>query len=248
MTEHGESRLAVEWVEDVGSTQVVLVERARAGGAPQALATTNQTSGHGRRGRRWTCPPGGGLALSVLLRPARDDAWTWLPLLSGVAVVDALADLGAPGLGLKWPNDVMAGHDKLAGLIAERVGDVDPAAHAPAFVLGIGLNLRPQHLPEGATSLADLGVAAPPREVADVLVGRVVRWLDTWVRDPSSVVEAYRARCVTLGEQVHVTLPGAGHVVGEAVDVDDAGCLLVDVTGEGCRAFSAGDVVHVRRE
>lgn len=246
MTAQGDRRLAVEWVEGVDSTQVVLAARARAGAEPQALATTNQTSGHGRRGRQWTCPPGGGLALSVLLRPVRDDAWTWLPLLSGVAVVDALTDLGASGLGLKWPNDVMAGHGKLAGLIAERVGDVDPGAHTPAFVLGIGLNLRPLHLPEGATSLADLGVATPPGEVADVLVGRVVQWLDTWEDEPGTVVEAYRVRCATLGERVRVALPGGRQVVGEAVDVDDTGCLLVDVAREGRLALSAGDVVHLR--
>lgn len=246
MTGHGGLGLAVEWVEHVPSTQVVLAARARAGGAPQALATTNQTSGHGRRGRQWTCPPGGGLALSLLLRPARDDAWTWLPLLAGVAAVDALSELGAGGLGLKWPNDVMVGRRKLAGLIAERVGVADPAAPSPAFVLGIGLNLRPQHLPDGATSLAELGVATPPREVAEVLVERVVHWVATWVDEPGAVVEAYRSRCATLGEQVSVTLPAGRRVVGQAVDVDDTGCLLIDVASEGRLALSAGDVVHLR--
>lgn len=230
------------WVDEIGSTQAELVSQARAGADPQALATTSQTAGHGRRGREWTCAPGAGLAMSVLVRPPRIDAWTWLPLLAGVAVVEALEALGADGLGLKWPNDVLAPSGKLAGLVAERV---DGRTMPPAFVLGIGLNLTPDGLPPNAACLAHLGVHDDAATIGTAVLAAVLDRLDRWVHDPSGIAEDYRRRCVTLGREVRVSLPGGREVHGRGDDVDDDGCLVV--TGPaGRQALSAGDVVHVR--
>lgn len=232
----------ITWVDEIGSTQVELVSRARTGAAPQALATTSQTAGHGRRGREWTCPPGAGLALSVLLRPLRNDAWTWLPLLAGVAVVEALQARGARGLGLKWPNDVLAPSGKLAGLVAERVeGHGSP----PAFVLGIGLNLTGDGLPPNAACLAHLGVHDDAGTVGAAVLAALLERVRHWEADTSAVADIYRAQCVTLGHEVRVSLPGGRDVQGRADDVDDDGCLVV--TGPaGRQVLSAGDVVHVR--
>lgn len=236
--------VSLAWLDEVGSTQVELVDRAASGAGEQALATTSQTGGRGRRGREWSCPPGSGLAMSVLLRPPRGDAWTWLPMLSGVAVVEAVEGLGTSGLSLKWPNDVLSPTGKLAGLIAERVED-SSSLSPPAFVLGVGVNLLPEGLPPGSANLAEMGVHRPPVQVAHALLGSLLRWVSTWVSDPSAVLPAYRARCETLGSAVRVMLPGGDDVEGRAVGLDEDGRLMVR-TATGTLALAAGDVVHLR--
>ncbi len=246
------------WVDQVASTQVTLVARAREGAPVQALATTHQTAGHGRRGRAWVCPPGGGLALSVLLRPRRADGWTWLPLLTGVAVVRAvervrarsgppqappLAPPSAQALRLKWPNDVLDPDDaKLAGLLAERV---DQPSAPVACVLGIGVNLRTADAPEGAVGLDALGVRCAADDMARALLDEILSWVSLWEHDDAAVTGAYRDACSTLGQVVRVSLPDGTQVSGPAVGVDAHGRLVVQ-QGVDEVALSAGDVVHLR--
>lgn len=239
---------APTWVDSTASTQVALVDQARAGAVSQVLATTSQSAGRGRRGREWTCPPGAGLAMSVLVRLPRQDGWSWLPLLAGVAVHEALTELGAPpSLGLKWPNDVLVDHGddagKLVGIIAERVDA--PRGADPALVLGIGVNLRRALVPVEATALDSLGVAAGPQTVASSILDAVGAWLERWSADPRRVAEPYRQRCLTLGTQVRVHLPGGDTLTGRATVIDEEGRLVLTTAG-GQVALSAGDVVHLR--
>ena len=133
------------WVSRTPSTQDLVRAAARAGAAAGHLvAAGEQTAGRGRQGRRWEAPPGGALLASILLRPRAGAEG--VPLAAGLAVTDALARLGVEAR-LKWPNDVLAGGGKLAGILAE----VEPAAPGPgvAVVLGIGVNLRVDAFPEG---------------------------------------------------------------------------------------------------
>lgn len=238
------------WVDPIPSTQVELVARARQGAPVQALATTHQTAGHGRRDREWVCAPGGGLALSVLLRPRRPDGWTWLPLLTGVAVVRAVERLRpltdgpqAVPLRLKWPNDVLDPDGaKLAGLLAERV---DQPSVPTACVLGIGVNLRTADLPAGAVGLDGLGVTRSADDLARALLDEIVAWVSRWERGDAAVAGTYRDLCSTLGQVVRVSLPDATQVSGPALSVDAHGRLVV-MDGSSEVALSAGDVVHVR--
>ena len=122
-------------VGSVGSTNLEVASLAR-GGAPSGtvLVAESQTAGRGRLDRVWTSPDRSGLTFSVLLRPAvAAGAWGWFPLLAGVAVAEAVARLAEIDVRLKWPNDVLVGDRKLAGILAERVDD--------ALVLGVGLNV-----------------------------------------------------------------------------------------------------------
>ncbi|TDD79144.1 biotin--[acetyl-CoA-carboxylase] ligase [Actinomadura darangshiensis] len=250
----------VRVVDETGSTNADLAARAREG-APEGtvLVTELQTAGRGRLGRTWTAPPRSGLALSVLLRPRVPvELLGWAPLLTGVAVATAVRRmtawsqtgdgfLGEPAdvavdARLKWPNDVLAGDRKLAGILVEKVDD--------ALIAGIGLNvsLREDELPvPAATSLAIEG--APLTDRAPLLRA-ILREFATWYRewtalagDPeaSGLRTAYKDLCATLGRQVNVELPGGERLAGTARDVDGAGRLAV-----GERAVSAGDVVHVR--
>src|SRR5262252_2822814 len=125
-------------VEETGSTNADLLAEAQAGaGEGLVLVAEAQTEGRGRLGRRWISPPRRALTFSVLLRPPVPSALLgWVPLLAGVAVASALERTAGMDARLKWPNDVLVGDAKLAGILAERWGD--------AVVVGTGINVLQQ--------------------------------------------------------------------------------------------------------
>src|SRR6185503_16592454 len=145
----------VHVVAETGSTNADLAEVARRGGPEGVvLVAEAQTRGRGRLDRTWTSPPRAGLLFSVLLRPpGPPPRRTWIPLLAGLAVQEAVARLGAVETRLKWPNDLLLGDDlgKAGGILAQATGD--------AVVVGVGLNVttRRAELPEGAVSLLTEG-------------------------------------------------------------------------------------------
>lgn len=246
--------LRVEVVEEAGSTNALVAEWARAG-EPEGLVVVaeHQTAGRGRLDRRWETPPRAALTFSVLLRPRVAPAsWPWLPLLSGYAVGKALRAVGHDAA-VKWPNDVLLGGRKVAGLLVERVES--PAG--PAAVVGIGLNVSTtrDELPvEQATSLAlESGGAAAPDRTA-LLVGLLaslgesyVAWQEGGADAEARLAESYAAACDTVGRDVRVDLPSGEPLHGRASGVDANGRLLVDHDGR-TTAVAAGDVVHVRAQ
>lgn len=241
----------VRVVASTGSTNDDVAALAAAG-APQGLVLVaeEQTGGRGRLGRGWQSPPRAGLTFSVLLRPpaavpAR--RWTWLPLLAGLAVQQAVDRIGGVPARLKWPNDVLLGPDraKVAGILVHSDG--------AAVVVGIGLNVstRRAELPPGATSLAVEAALCTDR---DPVLRAVLRRLDAlyaaWCAaagDPGAagLHAACEAACDTLGRTVRVQLPDSAELVGEAIGLDGDGRLRLRTAG-GDRAVSAGDVTHVR--
>jgi BirA family biotin operon repressor/biotin-[acetyl-CoA-carboxylase] ligase len=242
-------------VEQTGSTNADLLARAATGTdiAGAVLIAEHQTAGRGRHGRGWSASPRAQLTMSVAVSvvDVPVTGWGWLPLATGVAVVDAVAPLlqgtGVP-VGLKWPNDVLAGaaepRGKLGGILAE--------VARPVVVIGLGLNVT--QAPEevdgaGATSLLDLGVAAPDRDqlvraVLRELGGRIVAWQASRGADWQLAAD-YRARSLTIGTRVRAELPGGKEVLGTATAIDDHGRLCLE-TGAGAVVVSAGDVVHLR--
>ena len=238
----------VRVVEQTASTNADLAAGARGGAATgSVLVAESQTAGRGRLDRAWTAPPRTGLTFSVLLRPEFSPMrWSWLPLMTAVAVAQPLARLSGLDVRLKWPNDVLVGEQKLAGILAERVDD--------AVVVGVGLNVlqRADELPvDSATSLALAGSEIVDRDpVLRAVLRSMARGYDDLRRaggDPerSGLRPAYVGLCSTLGRLVHVDLPGGRVVAGRAVDVDADGRLVVH-TPAGDEAVGAGDVVHVR--
>lgn len=237
----------VRLLAEAPSTNAVAVEAAKAGAPAGVLVVAErQTAGRGRLGRTWTAPARAALTFSVLLRPTTPAAtWGVLPLLAGVAVVEALRAVCRVDVRLKWPNDVLAPNGgKLAGILAERVDD--------AVVVGVGLNVstRRDELPvPAATSLALEGAASTDRlpilaEVLRALDRRCSAW-EAAGGAPRTVLPAYREICETIGREVRVELPGGDVVTGVAVAVDDDGRLIVR-EAEAERAWSAGEVVHLR--
>jgi BirA family biotin operon repressor/biotin-[acetyl-CoA-carboxylase] ligase len=223
------------------STQDLVRAAARAGAAPGHLCVAaEQTAGRGRQGRSWVAPAGSSLLASILLRPRA--AAEGVPLAAGLAVADALAELGVE-VGLKWPNDVVAGGAKLAGILAE----VEPAAPGPgpAVVLGIGVNLRVDEFPEGVrgTSLHRLLAPAPAPSAEDLLVvllpALAARVRSLEAGGVEALLDDWRERAIGLGGPVVAETPG-GRVEGRAVDVDRDGALLVETPGGTVRLL-AGD-------
>ena len=165
----------IDVVDETGSTNADLLARAAAGedidGA--VLIAESQTAGRGRNGRTWTTPPGSQIALSagVGVGAVPTDAWGWLPLLTGVAVVDAVAEVAGVTAGLKWPNDVLVGTGKLAGILAE------VAAPEPVVVVGLGLNVTEAPDPV-ATSLAMLGATVDRTVMADAVLRHLATRID----------------------------------------------------------------------
>jgi BirA family biotin operon repressor/biotin-[acetyl-CoA-carboxylase] ligase len=237
-------------VAETGSTNADLIAAAEAGDPEGAvLVAEAQTAGRGRLGRSWVVPPRSGLTFSVLLRPAPAPAatWGWLPLLAGLATAEAAQAVAEIEVRLKWPNDLIAASGgKLAGLLAERAGE--------AVVVGVGLNVsaRADELPgTAATSLVLAGAAVADRDtllraVLREIAERYVAWRDAGGdAEASGLRPAYAAACATIGQAVHVELPGGQTVRGEGVGVDERGQLIVAREG-GTEVISAGDVIHVR--
>lgn len=236
----------VDVVEETGSTNTDLAARALAGEAEgSVLVSEHQHAGRGRLDRQWTSPPRAGLSFSVLLRPAVPVArWAWLPLLAGVAVAHGVRRVAEVDARLKWPNDVLVGGRKLAGILAERVDD--------AVVVGVGLNATTtrDELPvPTATSLALEGAASTDREpllkaVLRALAEGYARWRAAGGDAEVELRSAYVEQCATLGRPVRVALAGGQMLTGEAVGVDADGRLVV-ASGHAVQPVSAGDVVHL---
>jgi BirA family biotin operon repressor/biotin-[acetyl-CoA-carboxylase] ligase len=247
----------IEAVEQTGSTNADLAAGARAGTWPDGsvLLAELQVAGRGRLGRDWSAPPGLALTFSVLLDPEVPPArWGWLPLLAGVALVDAVTATSAVRAVLKWPNDLLAPDGrKLAGILSERVD----TASGPRAVVGFGLNVNQTaaDLPvDTATSLRVASGEPLSREavlvaVLDRLASRLRAWVDAGGEPdggPDPLRSAYRARCGTLGSDVRVLLPGEEELRGTARDVDADGRLVVQAPDGTRVAVAAGDVLHVR--
>jgi BirA family transcriptional regulator, biotin operon repressor / biotin---[acetyl-CoA-carboxylase] ligase len=242
----------VEVMKVCPSTNAELAARARAGEqAGVVLVADHQSAGRGRLDRTWVTPPGSALTFSALLDPGPVPVarWPWLPLLVGIAVAEGVRRVGEVDCTLKWPNDVLVGDRKLAGILVERV---ERSAGAVA-VVGVGLNvsMTEQELPvPTATSLELEGAATTDRtvvlrEVLRSLEALFVQWRADLGDASRGLVDSYVRRCGTLGRQVRVDLPDGEQLSGVATGIDTDGRLEVR-TPEGPRILGAGDVVHVR--
>lgn len=226
-----------EAVERTGSTNADLVGRT---GDGLVLVAGEQTAGRGRLDRSWVSAPGDGLTFSVrLLVPSTVTHWGWIPLLAGVATAEAVRASGAQGIGVKWPNDVVGGPGKLAGILSVRDGE--------AAIIGIGLNLAfAQERPDpSAVSVAEQG----GNPDGDAILATVLENLHTWWQrfvaaggdaQRCGLADTYLAQCVTVGVDVEVSA-GDRTWSGHAQGIDEQGRLLV---AHGSREVpvSAGDV------
>jgi BirA family transcriptional regulator, biotin operon repressor / biotin---[acetyl-CoA-carboxylase] ligase len=245
----------VRVVDEAGSTNFDLVAQARNGAPSGSVLIANfQSAGRGRQGRTWSAPPGTGVALSVLLHPVDVEPvrWGWLPLLAGLGVAEGLQRYPGVPVWLKWPNDVLIGDGKVAGILAERID----SPRGPAVVIGIGINVHSKagDLPvPSATSLAlqvsDAALGGPlsrTEVVRSCLTALGERYL-SWQRGATDeeLANSYRALSATIGRRVRIELVGGRPMEGVATGVDSGGRLVVR-TDSRVQIVSAGDVIHLR--
>jgi BirA family biotin operon repressor/biotin-[acetyl-CoA-carboxylase] ligase len=228
------------------STNSVLLEKANTG-APEGLVVVAdyQSAGRGRFDRRWESPAGTSLLFSVLLRPSQQD----LPLSRrhlavaavSLALVDGARAVAGVGVQLKWPNDLVVGDRKLAGVLTES----PDGGLGGALVIGAGVNV--DWAPEGAAQAATHLSAVAGRRIdrGELLVASLAA-LDRLYGHWDLVSQRYQAASATVGRAVTVQLTAnAPPLSGTAVAVDEHGRLVVRDGAGDLVTVAAGDVTHL---
>jgi len=228
-------------LDTVDSTQTVAFALAERGAADRTVVVADQqAAGRGRRGRIWQTPPRTSLLASILIRSRLPQ--TLLATLSpttAVATAEALSRVAPLAPRLKWPNDVLVGGRKIAGILLE---SRSMASAEPILVIGVGINLGqrefPLELAGRATSVA-LETGHPVDR--DTLLAALLEEFDTWrARLEGEGFGAVRERWKSLSDTIgrHVTVDG---ISGTATDLDGDGALLIDA-GNGVRRVIAGEI------
>ena len=232
---------------EIDSTNDEAMRLAEAGAAEGTLVVARaQSAGRGRRGRTWVSPPGN-LYCSLVLRPAcAVAAAAQLGFAAALAIADSASHVLPRGAAVscKWPNDVLVGGQKLAGILLQsRAGGGGSALDW--LVLGIGVNLasHPAGTEYPATSLAAAGAAeVTPEMFLPILAERLLAWFAAW-RAPAGFAalrDAWLARAQGLGGPIRVRLPSA-EIEGRFAGLDDEGRLVLDGP-EGRRRIAAAEI------
>lgn len=226
----------IEYHAELPSTQDRARALAASGSGASVVVADHQTAGQGTRGHSWQAPAGTSLLASWLFRPTPAEPGLFA-LLAGVAVARALERLGMGDASLKWPNDVEAGHKKVAGALAHATTD----GEGGSLVLGIGVNVHqridafPSELRSTATSLALAGHTVDRLSLFVDLTRELDRVAAPAER--AAALDEWRRRSTVLGREVEVTREGRSLVRGIARDIADDGALLV-----GSERVVVGDV------
>lgn len=241
------SGLTLEIHDHLESTNTYLMKKVSSGLAHATCVAANlQTNGRGRRGRTWQAGLGASLTFSLLWRfQCGASALSGLSLAVGVALVRALHSLGITQAQLKWPNDVLIGREKLAGILIELQGDMEGPS---AAVIGIGINLNlpeniQQQIDQPATDLARASTQTiNPNELLGVLLKNLVGVLSDFeqygfaqLRDEWTKHHAYHLQAVKM---LH---PDGRETIGTVIDVAEDGILLVK-TVQGDQRFLSGEI------
>lgn len=216
-------------------------------GEGTVVCAESQTKGKGRLGRSWTSPKGKGIYMSVILRPrlAPTDM-AQLTLLSAVAVCEAVKNICDVPAQIKWPNDILVKDKKLAGILTELSAEMDRVRF---IVIGIGININTplSQLPSNATSVKN----EKGRKVSRVvIVQEILRSLEIWYgclneRGFGPVVTRWKELSSTLGRYIRLVDP-SGDIVGEAVDLDEHGGLVIRCESGVTVKRMSGDVMQIR--
>jgi BirA family transcriptional regulator, biotin operon repressor / biotin---[acetyl-CoA-carboxylase] ligase len=220
------------------------VEQNSASTDPLWIVAREQTAGRGRRGNTWTSPPGNLYATLLLYRPASPQHAPEVSFVAGLAVYDAISEC-ARGLGaklaLKWPNDVLCGEAKLAGILIE--GRSVEGGLAVAIGIGVNCRLHPSQTSYPATDLAEAGIDLSADDVFFALSRTMLRRLKQWRGgDGFSAVRAdWLEHAAGIDGDMRVRLPDR-ELVGGCQGIDARGHLLLRLADGHLEAIAAGDV------
>lgn len=252
------AQFSLEILPQASSSNTLLLQRAGLdhanGGAPSGtvLAVEMQTAGRGRMGRNWHSSVGTALTFSLLWRfDCGLNALSGLSLGVGVAVVRALKRLGAQGVQLKWPNDILTGQGKLAGVLIEAQGDM---LGPSTVVIGIGMNYTmpvnlERQIDQPASALEGVCAAMPTRNqlLAAVLL-ELALVLKQFERDGFAALRGeWEQYHVHQDRPIQILMADGQTVAGIARGVSDNGELCLE-TAQGIRRFNSGEVSGKVRE
>ena len=231
-------------LSEVDSTNAEALRLAPNVAGPEWILGLRQTKGRGRRGRAWADPVGN-FSATLLMHPAEaPDQVALRSFAASLALYDAFAELGAQGLALKWPNDVLLNGQKLAGILLESTGR---DGRIDALCIGIGVNLihAPDAVEEGAvppTSLrAATGQTISPEGFLDTLAPAYARWEATFQTHGFAPIRTeWLNRAAKLGEVITARTMRDTHV-GRFDTVDEGGNLVLQ-TDSGPVSIAAADV------
>jgi len=233
-------------LETIGSTNAEALARARGGElGPLWITAETQTNGRGRGGRTWTSPRGNLHATLLLTEPCAPAQAPQLAFVSGLVLHDAVAQCVpelAAQLELKWPNDLLLGGAKLAGILIESESGPDFSV-----AIGIGVNCasHPDDTPYPATDLRSVGADVGPKLIIEALSVSMQQRLLQWRRGKgfAQIRADWLAHAAGLGEQISVRLPDR-EFFGRFAGLDDSGRLLLEQGGR-LVTVTAGDVFAV---
>ena len=211
------------------------------GGAAHGVVVVadEQTRGRGRRGTTWASPPGAGLYFSLIARPTAAASLSLLTLAAGVAVRDGILSASGLAADLKWPNDLLVGRRKLAGILAEGIAIGTPQQ---AVIIGVGVNLQPAAYPPEvaarATSIADeLGRIVERDALLDEILISLSERLAQLEQSAGDILQAWRA---VSPNAVGTRIEWDGQS-GVTAGIDQDGALLVK-TAAGVERIIAGEL------
>lgn len=230
---------------EIGSTNAEALSRASQGAHEQWVVSEIQTAGRGRRGREWISEAGNLYSSLLLYDPAPPALTPQICFVAALALHDAVRDaapkLDAEKLRLKWPNDLLFGGKKLAGILVE--GLQSPDRHA--VVTGIGTNCKhhPDNAAYPATDLAAEGFVVEPKDLFPHLAARMMERLAQWRRGEGfrATREAWLSRADGVGSEIEVRLPERS-LRGTFTEIDGDGALILGLPGGQKETIRAGDV------
>ena len=233
--------------ETIGSTNDRAYELAEQGVREgTVIVAEEQSSGKGRMGRKWSSPKGG-IYLSLILRPGSvPTEISKLTLVAAVSVAQAVRSAtGLPAL-IKWPNDILIGNNKLCGILTELKAEQDAAVFV---ILGIGINVNTKLslLPKGATSISkELGRDFSKIDLAKALLKSIEEHYNLFKENKfKNIIKEWRNLSAILGSRVKI-IDKARTIEGQAIDIDEAGALVVRLDTGFSERVLAGDVHLVR--
>jgi BirA family biotin operon repressor/biotin-[acetyl-CoA-carboxylase] ligase len=227
------------------STNIEALAVARSGERGLLWVTAErQSAGRGRRGRTWVSERGNLFASLLLTDPAPTEHWPELAFVAALAVHDAVAELAEtikPGLAIKWPNDLLLGGRKFAGILIEGEG-----TEAGAVAIGIGVNCKshPNDTDFPATDLEAAGEKVSAAKLFRALSAKMLGRIAQWNRGEhfSTIRTDWLARAAGLGDVIRVRLADR-EISGRFETLDDAGRLVLLLPEGGREAIAAGDVI-----
>jgi len=235
--------IEIRWYPLVDSTNDVARLWAIEGAADGSVVVADeQSAGRGRRGAVWVCPVCEGLEFSQVLRPSMPRAlWPRLALIAGLAVAKTLEKYGIAAE-VKWPNDVLIGGKKVAGILVESSDD--------AVIVGVGLNVNvadfPEEIADTATSLLrETGQEQDGRILLEQLAQSILSHAGRAERDFSELLEQLRERCALSGKRVSLWL-GNEAQMARVIGIGDRGELMVERNGQ-TEALLQADQIRVIR-